>query len=249
MKKIIFIIAIVLVGIPLITGCTKEEINESKKEKEATKVGIKIDKDKPWVYDADYNLPTEKESYMGYADELKEVKASDLIVPYININTDDAKKANEEIYEIYKHLIEIFNSNAKTGTWFTEVEYKTYENDNIISIVIITTSEGTAVPVNNYYTYNFDNENGTLLSYEDVYKALGYTSLNIETKVKETIKSELNKYGDSNSYVEESIANYNKSITDEKIAYFIDGSKKLNIEVTLSVPFETGSLVKLLTLE
>lgn len=251
MKKTLFMIAIVLLGALLITGCAKEEnIKEENTKKETTKEGVKLDEGKPWVYDADYNLPTEKESYMGYADESKEVKASDLIVPYININTKAAKTANEEIYGIYERLIEVFNDNAATGIWFTEVEYETYENDNIISVVIIVTSAGTGVPMEFYYTYNFDTENGKLLSYDDVYKTLGYTDENIETKVKEAIKSRITKYniGD-NSYIEQSITNYNTSVENKKIAYFIDSNKKLNVEVTLSVPVETGTLVELITLD
>ena len=62
--------------------------------------------DKPWVFDADYDIPSEVDSYTSF-NELYQV--SDLIVPYINIDSPDARAANEELYGLYGELIDSFN--------------------------------------------------------------------------------------------------------------------------------------------
>ena len=113
---------------------------------------------------ATLDLPTNKESYYGFSDHSKLISASDLVVPYINIDSNDAKKANKEIYELYENLIKKFNENLKDEIWFTLVEYKTYTNDNIISVVITTESSGTGPTIYDYYTYNFNLNNGKILN-------------------------------------------------------------------------------------
>ena len=117
----------------------------------------KLDNSKEWVYDANYKLPTNKESYYGYVDHTKLISVSDLVVPYININSNDAARVNQEIYKLYVDLIDEFNKNLKEEVFFTLVNYKTYINDNIISIIITTESAGADISDYDYYTYNFKN--------------------------------------------------------------------------------------------
>lgn len=70
--------------------------SESKENKESKNSVSKLNSSKDWVYDADYNLPTNKESYYGFSDHSKLISASDLVVPYINIDSDDAKKQTKK---------------------------------------------------------------------------------------------------------------------------------------------------------
>ena len=100
-----------------------QNYNGNSGNKNNSNLALKIDSTKDWVYNADYNLPTNKDSYYGFSDHSKLIKASDLIVPYININSSDAKKANQEIYKLYEQLINKFNENLKEEIWFTTVEY------------------------------------------------------------------------------------------------------------------------------
>ena len=153
----------------------------------------KLDSSKEWVYDANYNLPTNKESYYGYSDHTKLISASDLVVPYINIDSDDAKKVNQEIYKLYEDLINKFNENLKVEIWFTLVEYKTYANNNIISVVITTESAGTDVPMYNYYTYSFNLETGKLLLYKEAYKFVELNEDNITDKATQAVTNSLKK--------------------------------------------------------
>lgn len=216
--------------------------SESKENKESKNSVSKLNNSKDWVYDADYDLPTNKESYYGFSDHSKLISASDLVVPYINIDSDDAKKANKEIYELYENLIKKFNENLKDEIWFTLVEYKTYTNDNIISVVITTESSGTGPTTYDYYTYNFNLNNGKLLSYKEAYNITGFTESNIEDKVIRVITDALmeiylgsteEKYSDFYTDNNKNSNNYKTSVDNDTIRFFIDENKKLNIIVTL----------------
>ena len=213
----------------------------------------KLDSSKEWVYDANYNLPTNKESYYGYSDHTKLISASDLVVPYINIDSDDAKKVNQEIYKLYEDLINKFNENLKEEINFTLVEYKTYTNDNIISIVITTEFAGTDVPMHNYYTYSFNLENGKLLSYNDAYKNVGLNEGNITDKATQAVTNALREKhsngDDFDTYNNKSINNYKASISNNTIKFFIDRNKKLNIIVTLEIPAGRGQFDTIITVE
>ena len=229
---------------------TNENVNDNNNNENNIS---KLDAGKEWVHDANYNLPTNKESYYGHSEHSKLIKASDLVVPYININSDDAKKANQEIYKLYEDLINKFNENLKEEIWFTLVEYKTYTNNNIISVVITTESAGTASAIYNYYTYSFNLETGKLLSYNDVYKVVGLNEGNITDKATQAVTNALReKYSngdDFDTYNNKSINNYKTSVSNNTIKFFIDGNKKLNIIVTLEIPAGIGQFDTIITVE
>lgn len=204
----------------------------------------KLDSSKEWVHDANYNLPTNKESYYGYSDHTKLVSANDLVVPYINIDSDEVTKVNQEIYKLYEDLINKFNENLKEEICFTLVKYKTYTNNNIISVVITTETAGTDIPLYNYYTYSFDLKNGKLLSYKEAYEFVGLNEDNITDKASQALTNSLRKkYSNGDSfdvYNNKSINNYKTSVNNNTIKFFIDESKKLNIIVTLEIPAGRG---------
>lgn len=214
---------------------------------------IKIDDTKDWTYDANYNLPTDKESYYGYSDHSKLISAKDLIVPYINIDSDDAKIANQEIYNLYEELITKFNNNLKDEIWFTVVQYKTNINKNVVSILITTETAGTSTPIYKYYTYNFDITNGNLLTYEEIYKITGFSEDNIDNRaiqaITNTMKKEYPNNDDFDTYNNKSIDNYKKSVDNNEIQFYIDETRKLNIIVTLNIPAGDGKIDQIITID
>lgn len=241
---LVIVLCLLVLGLGGYIFCDKV-LNNKKLEDNSTNNStavLKADSAKDWVYDADYNLPTNKESYYGYSDHSKLVKASDLIVPYININSSDATKANQEIYGLYEQLINTFNENLKEEIWFTTVEYSSNIKNDVLSVVIKTTSEGTAEPIYGYYTYNFNTSNGNLLSYEDAYKLVNIDSSNIESIAKQKITDVLNdiyqgSQNDSyNDSLHTSVDNYIKSVNDETIKYYFDNNGKLNVVVNVILP-------------
>ena len=96
-----------------------------------TKESIKLDESLDYVYDASYKL-------------------DNIIIPYVNIDSDDAKEVNQELYSLYEELV---NDELKNKT----VNYDSYINDDVLSIVV--TVSGT----NETYTYKFDLDTGNVL--------------------------------------------------------------------------------------
>ncbi len=225
--------------------------NDSNNNHNNSNLISKLDSKKDWIYAADYSLPTNKESYYGFSDHSKLIRVKDLVVPYVNIDSSDAKKVNQEIYQLYEELIKKFNNNLKEEIWFTTVKYSTYTNNNIVSIVITTETAGTSTPIYEYYTYNFNLENGRLLSYNDVYEKLGYNTNNISEVVKEAVTNTMKekyKENDFDNYNNQSIGNYTSSVSNNTIKYYIDNNNKLNIIVTLVIPAGQGNFDTVITL-
>ena len=154
---------------------------------------------------------------------------------------------------MYEDLINKFNENLKEEIFFALVEYKTYTNNNIISVVITTESAGTAPAIYNYYTYSFNLETGKLLSYNDVYKVVGFNEDNITDKATQAVTNALReKYSngdDFDTYNNKSINNYKTSVSNDTIKFFIDGNKKLNMIVTLEIPVGNGQIDTIITVE
>lgn len=174
-------------------------------------------------------------------------------MPYINIDSEDAKKVNQEIYKIYEDLIEFYNLQVKNQHLVEiSVSYKSFINNNILS-VIITTTKGVPFPMKEFYTYNFDLENGNLLSYEDIYKSLGYTKENIDNNVAESISDIIVQYYNSidecKFEINHSMDIYKKNISNNNIGYFIDDNKKLNIISNLYHRGQTGGNQHLITIK
>ena len=229
---------------------------------------FKVEISKDWVYDALYNLPTDKESYCITLDCIEMVYARDLIVPYVNINSNDAKVANQEIYELYEELIDIFNENSDYGIWYTDVEYDYYINDNILSVVITTSSGGTDVTRYRYYTYNFDLNTGNFTDYSEVYNVVDISSDDIDSLVADAItsimeikldglKDPLTDTGDGgyfpmgtnfDTFNNGSIDNYKTSVQDGTLKYFLDEDSKLNVIVTLLIPVGMGQFDTVITI-
>ena len=135
---------------------TQENNNQNKENKEEVKTGKKLDESKPWVYDAEYgNGKEEKKLKPEYSDEV--YSTIDMIkIPYININSDDAKYVNDELNRLYD---ELYNSFGKNGEIVRESSYITYNRDNNLSIVLrIDSGVLNGGKTHEYKTYNFNLE-------------------------------------------------------------------------------------------
>ena len=227
---------------------------------------IKIDSSKDYVYDASYDFDFLKDSY--YANG-RLINKSDIVVPYINIDSDAAKAANEEIAKLYNDLGETYNDATEKEIFYRVSKYDYYKVDNILSVVVTVTAGGTDVPIEYYYIYNFSLKDGSLMSYSDVFTAAGLDFNNISSRVQSAItatmqdrlknlKDHTKDTGDGAYYPEgtnfdtynnESYKNYVVSVNNGTIKYFIDSNKKLNIIVTLSIPSGRGSFDTIITVE
>lgn len=208
-----------------------------------------------WISSAD---DTPKDLPSSY-NKGKNYYLSDMKIPFINIKSNDAKKTNEEISTLYEEVLNNYKEHIdKILPWFITIDYEYFTHDQIGSVIITSVSGGSDISHPHYLTYNFNLNNGNLLTYQEVYRLLGYTSDEIDQKIQNEItviiKEELKKdpltdtgdgayYPDGTNfetYNNESIDNYRNSLKDNSIRYFIDNDKRLNVIVTLSVPMGTG---------
>lgn len=85
-------------------------------------------------------------------------------VPYLNINSEDAQKVNENIVETYKTIMTNIGYSCK---------YDTYISSNILSIVIsakYSEPDNTLFETYKYFTYNYDLKNNKYLSDDELLK-------------------------------------------------------------------------------
>ena len=229
----------VLAGV-MFSGKDKPEIVKQIEEivnKDEEKVSKKIDESKDWVYDAEY-LKENKKIYQDSAktEEYAVNSDKDLVVPYININSEYAKTVNENIKKLYDDYY------SKYGTEFTtpysneykcynhyQLKYEKYINDNILS-VIITLSEGQVVVdggtgggTSTKYAYNFNLDTLNEATLDEMAKKCGFDSGDEVTKKVEAWErrqEELKaKYAD---FIGATMTGVQKG------KYFIDANHKLN---------------------
>lgn len=219
----------------------------------------KLNVDKEWIYDAEYEKNVDSKSYLIGE---KTYYAKDIIVPYININSTFAKKSNTEIKNIFDDAIAKYNKGVDDKiTYVDECNYKKYVNDDLVSVILTYGIGATDVVHPLYYTYNINLKDGNEISFEDAYKNAGYNFDNITSKVENSIKKSMEnklKNMDKSNYPEgtnfdtflnKSINNYKESVSKKTIKYFLSDDNKLNIIVNLNLPVGTGEFDTIITVE
>ena len=195
-------------------------INQGTEKKDENKSSKKVDESKAWVYDADYG----KEKDNKTIDDIN--SSSELKVPFININSEDAKKANEEIKQLYERKYSEFGIQNSYGAKVTcSLEYKYYENNSILSVVI---QERNAV-INGgagrcpMHIYNFNLDTLNKASNDDLAKKCGFNSISeVEEKISKWNKRQKDF---EKNYPDKIAGTYDNVVND---LYFIDKDGKLN---------------------
>ena len=148
-------------------------------------------------------------------------------IPKIDLETEITTQINNEIMESYgKKVLDIINN----GTEFTlfNLDYITYVNDNILSLVIkATLKEGNKPQRLIVQTYNYDMANDTILTLKDIIKLKNIEELDLQVKIIDKVREKnvnttaLSEQG-YNIYVrdirsdEYLIDNINEFLLDEK---------------------------------
>jgi hypothetical protein len=199
--------------------------NEQENTQDSTT--IKLDDTKDYVYDATYQLETTVDEY-ELSDGTK-INKSDITVPYININSNDAVNANKELNNLYSSLIDSFNKNSTDKTSYEIVNYLSSITDNVLSVAVEVKSYS-MVPTYDYYTYNFDLTTGNSLDYETLLSNFSYTTDDVDNYVSETLKNYLeNSCNGDQTCLDEyetqyntSLESYNQKVTDTTLNFFMD---------------------------
>lgn len=194
----------------------KTETPENKQEQ--TKTSKKIDESKPWVYDAEYGKDKTVKKVESFSSDKY------LTVPYININSEDANKANDEIKNIYEEIYSKYGT-APSYTIIYSSNYEFYENDNILSIVlrvgnaVINGGAGTSKT----YIYNFNLDTLKTATLKEMAILCGFNS---ESDVKNKVKGWEKRQDELAKANPDKVAAQMTGVVDGQ--YFIDKDKKLN---------------------
>lgn len=204
----------------------------------------KIAPSKYWIYHATYDKNVLANSYeIAY----KTYYAKDIIVPFINIDSNDASKANDEIKEVFDEAINFYNEGVENKINFVSIDYEKFIDNNIASVNLWYGKGGTDVIRPDYYTYTFDLTTGKMMSFEELYQKFDLNKNQVDMKIKEEITDEVNdifedSFRDKNSttYINESIDNYEKNLEDNTLKYFVNDDGELCIIARLSIPAGAG---------
>lgn len=241
-------------------------VNESSNNKKVST--IKLDDDLDYVYDADYsynNKYTEfdrlfagEESgkrtidYYGIDVEYNMGKQilSDLKVPFINIKSADADNVNQKIKNLYieeakkfDNCAEEANKGVESGPSCSQIlTYRTYIYEDILSVIVIDSTQSTGHWILNYNIFNFDLNSGDLINFDKMLSKVDYNKENTFNKLKDQIKNKMDElYGskfDLNNACSNNSNCYDKAyeildndIKNNSLKYFIDNNGKLNVLV------------------
>lgn len=221
---ILLLVVIILVLLVIMGLLLKNQINlssnqasEENLESLEEQLGIKIDDDLDYVYDANYSYNNEytefyRASYnhenvtrkisnfgieVEYTDGMQYL--SNLKVPYININTSDAASANQELETLYLENAKTFDTCAKDQEISCSqiLTYRTYTYRDVLSVVVIDSIQGTSKWVLNYHIYNFDLTTGNILKYNDLLSKLGYDKEGTLSKMESLLKNKMDELYES----------------------------------------------------
>ena len=248
---ILLLVVIILVLLVIMGLLLKNQINlssnqasEENLESLEEQLGIKIDDDLDYVYDANYSYNNEYTDGMQYLSNLK--------VPYININTSDAASANQELETLYLENAKTFDTCAKDQEISCSqiLTYRTYTYRDVLSVVVIDSIQGTSKWVLNYHIYNFDLTTGNILKYNDLLSKLGYDKEGTLSKMESLLKNKMDELyesinvdlsracreGVSNNGDYNEISCYDKanellenSIQDDSVLVFVNNEGNLNV--------------------
>ncbi|MDO4962905.1 MAG: hypothetical protein Q4E75_02235 [bacterium] len=255
----------------------------SNKEVEDEVLKIKIDDTKDFVYDASYTYDSDYDiegytyvitsDYSRMINNMLNVSSnSKLTVPYININSKDAKVVNNKLETIYydtaKEQEDIFKMGIEEHAGL-RLGYKTYYYGDYVSVIVVKIRYGETTPVPRYYGYVFNTKTGELLDSSDIAKIYNKTIEDVKLLFENKIKNFYNDdYLISHSVNKEeieiykfnSLSYYNRNykiqgynagyINDlESVIYFITEDGKLNLMTSMNEPVEIGVYTKIFTLD
>lgn len=199
------------------------------------------------VYDADYSRNINLDSYNA----IENYSIDDIVLPYIDIDSDSVKAINNEIKTMFDSLLEAYKENLTKKNVWTTSKYFTYEtnlknsNDRFTSILIITTSGGTFLPTAEYTAYTINLGTKKALSMTEVINVFKAT-LDSEVDMKEKIKLMLIE--NQNSILEKNtnltadektnllntaLSSFEQLYDRGKLPVFIDNAGQLNIIVKI----------------
>lgn len=203
-----------------------------------------------YIYDADYSYTVPIDSYTTKSGE--EYRVSDIVVPYINIDSGDAVRANAEIKDVFNRAIKLYKEGTNDRQTFVDpCNYISYLGEKSLSVYIVFGVGGTDAVHLEYYVYNFDLGTGRFLEYEEAYQLAGLNADNISGEAEWAIEHYMINVLQFNKqmYIEQNVKRYHDSVADYSIKFFLDGEYNLNLVMSLAIPVGSGefdAIIKLM---
>lgn len=206
------------------------------------------------VIDANYKAPTEVRESYDFDHEGNTVKLSDLVVPYINIDTDAVKEINKNIQEFYNDLVEQYDTYSKEVTDdqpyshnYIKSSYEYYEIHDLLSIVIkINTTGRGSSEAEEYFTINYDMQTEKMLTLKDLCDKVDIKYEDVIKQTEKAIDETIKKtYEITDNEHDEEINEYNKNNKEyftmqknssSEIAY-VDKDANLIVITNIEHPF------------
>ncbi len=239
-------------------------LNESESSGNSVQYIDKLVENKGYIYNAQYSPENIiDKNYLNSDGNTYNV--SDIVVPYINMVSNDASKINTEVLELYNNLVKEFKICSENKNSYVKSNYQTYITSNIVSIFITIQRGEEQTATEEYLSYNFDLVSGTKLTYDQVYTIAGISNID------EDIKKNIDNLEDFDEYVIEEDRNHTKeevearnseiqtckdqifnsyklSVQNKKLVYFLNSNLKLNIAIDVVVPENNEKYVKVITI-
>lgn len=179
-------------------------------------------------------------------------------VPYINMDSDDAKKVNNEIIAKFKEYANISAEYKKTnedafmnyipGNDYVQkyllVYYQKIVNGDIVSLLFNEINSDGVTPVWNHYAYNFNLKTGKLMDLAELESMLTVDDKQMNAAL-ETYIPQLTtkltsaegkaKYEDKINAFKTLQKYYNNLKDGEGIGYYVDGAKRINVITSIYV--------------
>ena len=176
---------------------------------------LKIYNEFELVYNAEYAYEVSQNNYTDTKNNIRYY--TDIVIPYVNINSEDVKKINEDIKKLNDSLVKEYENNLINNEYYVKSNYTYVINNNILSLVIIITRNNESnQEYNEYKTYNINLDTKKKMTYLELLNSLTIKELdkkitkkNIETLETEAIKEktleliELNNIETKEEYTEE----------------------------------------------
>lgn len=138
----------------------------------------KVDEAKEIIYTNVQKQETKENSY--------NVKVN---IPYINIESEEIKKYNEEINTLFESKLKTILENQNSNTIYSVEYVASLNEDNIMSLMIKSTlKEGANAQRVIIKTYNYDMQNGKVIKLEEVLNKNNVKVEEAQKKVKESIE-------------------------------------------------------------
>ena len=205
-----------------------------------------------YVYDSAYTPTNPADGYF-LGNDYHDI--NEIIVPYININSNEATQVNEKIHSFYDQAVTKYNEYASSKNGYINVDYKYYMNKNVLSIIIEQIEGGNGIAQKQFYTCNYDLVKDKILTFDEVYKSIGFTDETIDLTVKYEIENSsfYKIYGSLfneetiKTSIDATFEDYSTRKGANAVNYYIDSKGSMLIDMNYVIP-NSGVLDRLLVI-